>query len=224
MKLLIFSILFPVLSFAKTIRVGVIDTGFDPKNTLYRACPGDLNRDFTGEGMLDTHPHGQNIVNAITDRLKDVDYCIVIIKGIAKERSVLHTPDYILALNYAMMLKLDVVNLSISGENEMSVESLILSQMITLGTVVVAAAGNDRKDLDKKCNYYPACADSRIVTVGCLQTNLRAKCPFTNYGKYVKVWELGEDVLAGGVKMSGTSQATAIATAKIVRRLANERR
>ena len=38
----------------------------------------------------------------------------------------------------------------------------------------------------------------------------------SNFGHIVKHWEQGNDVSAGGYKMSGTSQAAAIFTRKLI--------
>jgi subtilisin family serine protease len=75
-----------------------------------------------------------------------------------------------------------------------------------------------------KCDYFPACYDDRIVVVGNLQDNIDEvkRAPSSNYGSYIKRWEIGTEVLStlpGGKfgRMTGTSQATAVATGKLVR-------
>jgi hypothetical protein len=95
---------------------------------------------------------------------------------------------------------------------------------------MVVAAGNENQDIDKDCNQYPSCYDNRIVTVGNLLPDgyypspaggdvlkQHERNPLSNYGNYVKHWEVGANADGKVDWSSGTSQATAITTGKLVR-------
>jgi subtilisin family serine protease len=84
------------------------------------------------------------------------------------------------------------------------------------GGHLITAAGNDAENLDLPNNhYYPAQYDKRIVVVGALDS-YEVQTYFSNYGKVVTRWEHGLMVTGYGITLSGTSQATAIATGKMV--------
>jgi hypothetical protein len=57
--------------------------------------------------------------------------------------------------------------------------------------------------------------DKRTVVVGSLDNNGK-KMESSNFGSAVSRWELGLNVIGYGIIMSGTSQAAAVATGKIV--------
>jgi hypothetical protein len=84
------------------------------------------------------------------------------------------------------------------------------------------AAGNNHQELGKNGKYFPAMSDKRVIVVGNLQQpNIRA--PSSNFGPIVNAWEIGVNSISYSVidgqlsMMSGTSQATAIKTGKIIR-------
>ena len=74
---LIIILLFPLFSFARTFRVGVLDSGYYPALATFKHCDPSLDKDFTGEGMNDTYNHGQNINHIIANGNENIDYCIV---------------------------------------------------------------------------------------------------------------------------------------------------
>lgn len=72
--------------------------------------------------------------------------------------------------------------------------------------------------------YYPAMYDKRIYIVGNLvDSKTRVIASSSNRGKGVNTWEVGVDVMSripdGYGLMTGTSQATAIKTGKLVREM-----
>jgi hypothetical protein len=90
-------------------------------------------------------------------------------------------------------------------------EREVVKEALDAGITVVTAAGNEHSDLDSKCDFFPACIDSRVVSVGC------SDCVQSNTGKVIKIWEHGKAITAGGYTMTGTSQATAVFTGKLVK-------
>ena len=88
--------------------------------------------------------------------------------------------------------------------------------MIKNNVILVAAAGNAGKDLDKACESYPACYFKNTVVVGS-GFNKKLPASYSNTGEVVDIWINGSHQSANGTSMSGTSQSTAIATGKLVR-------
>lgn len=193
------------------VRVAIIDTGYDfARLRKDKLCDSSLHRDFSGEGLGSDIPrHGSNVASLIMDAAGDADYCLVIIKAHDFEgySSLVVTNA---AFAYAVSIGVDIINASFVGYRYDVIESKRIKYVLSRNIVLVAAAGNDSKNLDLKCNAYPACSDPRVIAVGCID------CPWSNYGKVVDTLELGMDRKGGGVIMSGTSMATATATGRRV--------
>jgi major intracellular serine protease len=214
----------PYRVFAKTIHIAVIDTGIDaavPKlckvghKSFVKSLPDPLQ---------DEHGHGTHIAGIISSIAGDGDYyCLISIKyydGSGRESNL---TNLIKSIQYAVSLRVDFINISGGGEDPSDEERKTIEKALDNGINVVVAAGNDGKDLDKDCNYFPACYDTRIIMVGnLLNTSPPTPAPSSNHGSRVTRWEVGTHIkstLPGGHvgTMSGTSQATAVATGKMVR-------
>lgn len=202
------------------VKIGVIDGGLSDFNNV-PLCINVPSKDFTLHGFNDLpSQHGTNIVNVIINDLnvKQINrdkYCFVIAKTFKYDQGEVQTVGYIQALQYLLENKVDIVNLSIIGSEPMFAETNIIKKMLDNKITVVVASGNESKNLDEKCSSYPACIDDRLVVVGSIGKN-NIKSKFSNFGNIIDYWEYGEKVTAGGVTLSGTSQATAKVTAKTV--------
>ena len=219
------------------IKVAVIDTGFgyqdrghDAPLCKYGHYDFSKEKQFSGAYdtrvpvPVDTHGHGTNIVGIINSYAKEnhINYCIVVIKYYS-ERQTGHENliAFIRAINYAANIKVDYVNYSGGGPESDRVEKASVKRFLNGGGKMIAAAGNEHANLNIKENaYYPAMYDKRIIVVGNLCKN-GVRCESSNYGDAVTRWEVGEDVEAYGLTMTGTSQATAVATGKILSESSN---
>lgn len=225
--------LLPNVTIAKTIKVAVIDTGFDFKAT-WQPNSDDLPRkptlcrtghtDFTGTGINDSHGHGTHIAGLIGKYAGYADYCLVILKYYKPDTDITNLANSILAINLAIDQKVDVINYSGGGLLKSELECAAIVQALDKGIKVVAAAGNERLDLDK-FNYYPALCDPRVIVVEGLDS-FGNRVPSSNYSthKITTVKELGNHVLSTLPNgqygyMTGTSQATAIVSGKTVKKL-----
>ena len=123
------------------------------------------------------------------------------------------------ALDYAVRKNVDIINYSGGGPESSERELRILKNAMRKGILIVAAAGNEKSDIDYKENaYYPASYGlSNIITVTAHDKNAKL-IPSANYGKKTV------DISAPGNRiksifpdnqigfLSGTSQATAFVT------------
>ncbi|MFA6027748.1 MAG: S8 family peptidase [Patescibacteria group bacterium] len=124
------------------------------------------------------------------------------------------------AIYYAADNGADVINLSFGSYGDSDAENEAVQYAQDMGIVVVAAAGNDEKNLNKK-PIYPACHEG-VLGVGATNKNQKAAY-FSNYGSdcvdvsapgtyifstYYKNKSLGYDDYYG--YMEGTSMATPI--------------
>lgn len=151
---------------ARTIRVAVIDSGVNTADLInVKRCP-NLDKDFSGETLKDDLNHGTKILNLIAQGNENVDYCVAVIKIFSGKFSVFFMNKYFKALEYVLYNKFDIVNLSLNGNTKYKTEETLIKTLSDIGTIVVIAAGNDKKDLSIKCDQYPACYDRRSVIVG----------------------------------------------------------
>lgn len=214
MKYLLLSLLISLNVQAKNIRIAVIDSGLSEKAGV-NLCEHGLV-DVTGTGLKAEYAsHGNNITHIITDNLNGKDYCLVSIKAFSEKRS---GSDYVaLAIYVAVSRKVDIINISGGGTHYDKDESKAIKLAIDNGIIVVTAAGNNYQDLDKKCNFFPACYFG-VITVANKNT------PSSNYGnKVIDLWRNGNNVKAGGTTLSGTSQAAAIASHELALKLIGQK-
>lgn len=102
-----------------------------------------------------------------------------------------------------------VVNLSLGSSYSGAVNSAV-SRLVSLGVIVVVAAGNEAQDASR---VSPASSTS-AVTVGASSTSDR-RASWSNYGSVVDLYAPGVDILSASnrgdayyVQMSGTSMAS----------------
>lgn len=166
---------------------------------------------------LDIHGHGTNIVGVISDNTKITSYCFVIVKYYSDmQSSQQNLAASTKAIQYANSIGADFINYSGGGPVLDEQEQRAVKTFLSRGGKFVAAAGNEKEDLDSPENgYYPAMDDIRVISVG--NNNFYGVRSYTsNYGKRITRWEKGENVTGYGITMTGTSQATAVATGKIL--------
>lgn len=210
------------------IKIAVIDTGinFQGKQKPAWACQLPV-KDFTGRGSRDIWGHGTNIAYIIGERINSKTHCIVVLKWLHTR----NTSDeaaisqYLSALKYAFYNKIPYVNLSLSGFSANEEEQRLLAMDLALGYTIVVAAGNKNTDLGEVCNVYPTC-------YGFIHPNYHVVANYdqgvpaelTNYGGPVTDIARGVNVEGGGQTYTGSSQATALVTARLVNRDASQSR
>lgn len=221
----------------RIIRIAVVDTGMNledrwPENSvgLYqpKICPG-LSKDFTGTTLNDEHGHGTHIAGLIAKYAEGTNYCLIIYKYFLPDADgMVNLKHTIEAFNEAITQKVDVINYSGGGIIRSNEECIVIKKALDMGIKVNAAAGNEGVNINF-FHFYPAMCDERVNVIGGL-TKSGQKMPMSNYsgGFGITVHpEQGQDqlsLLPGGQYgyMSGTSQATAIYTGKLVKRMALE--
>jgi hypothetical protein len=215
----------------KTAVIAVIDSGFTfseyTKNV--RLC-NQGHKDFTTLGQFDgrftktpvptdsdKNFHGTNIAGLIQDFAGYANYCMVILKYYNPKATGQQNLDAsIAAVKYATDIKADFINYSGGGQLSDNAENAAVKNYLDKGGRIIAAAGNESENTDI-APFYPAMSDPRIVSVG--STDMFGnRLPSSNYGSRVKKWEVGYKMKAFGIRLTGTSQAAAITTGKIIRK------
>ena len=219
MKWIVFLILLVGISVqAKPVKVVVIDTGLKTEylNKANLCLSG--HRSFADGTLNDTLGHGTNVVGLINKYAKNTDYCIVILKYTNSSKNPKNAQNFIRALEYTKTLKPDIINLSTYGPGYIQKERQLILDFLNKDVTIVASAGNGGSNLDLNCNSYPACYDRRIWTIGALGVSK------TNTGSIVDAFFPGNLQTAFGITLSGTSQATAIFTGKMIQHLKKDRK
>jgi len=216
------TVLTPNKSISKPITIAVIDTGIDKNEP--NLCKFGHKSFIGGSALLDTEGHGTHVAGLINRNIGEDhgDFCLVSIKWYDKKTSdEEHMTAMRRAIQYAININVDYINISASGTEPQEGERKAILNALNKGIIVVVSAGNSNYDIGKDCNYYPACYDNRIITVGNIDKK-GVRQPDSNYGSYVKRWEMGTDIWSdfpGGrqAPLTGTSQSAAVATGKLVR-------
>src|SRR5690349_5783545 len=233
--ILALSIFLPAVAYAKPaitrpLVVAVIDTGLDiekMKDKVHLCKFG--HKDFTGQGIVDRHGHGTHISGLIDTFAGKANYCQVILKyydPMSPPKSNLNNT--VRALAWAIELNVDVINYSGGGLEPDMIEKKLILEALDRGIKVVVAAGNEQSNLDDGMHrYYPAMYDKRIIVVGNYSQD-RVPAKSSNWGSVVTVWEVGSKVTSYCIngfytcEMTGTSQATAIQSGRIIRKMRQE--
>lgn len=210
MKLFTLLVLFSSLTFAKDIKVLEIDTGM---------------------GLNDTNGHGSHIAGII---MKDVCPEVNLISCIYYDKLNTDKQNFqneLECFKSALIIKPDIINFSSGGPDFNKEEYEILKSLSDLNIKIVVAAGNDGRNFlnvyDPVHSYFPAQYDIKnIIPVGNLD-EYGNRNPSSNYGLSNMVWEVGTNILSNYLygtyaKMSGTSQAAAARTNRILKGMCNE--
>ena len=236
MKLLpIILLLISQSSIAKTIRIAVIDTGYDFNSNWPNAskvglskpklCPTG-HKDFTGTGLQDHHNHGTHVSGLIAKGLDDIDYCLIIIKFYdPTSYKIDNLKTSIQSIKWAIEQKVDIINYSGGGTIFDKEEQQAVLQALSNNIKIITAAGNEKSDIDKH-HYYPAFYYPELETIVGNVDEHGEIIKSSNYGKSVTVYKMGVNVLSvlpdnNYGTMTGTSQSCALQTNTVIRMIHN---
>jgi len=194
-------------------RIAILDSGFDPSRATAK-----LKLCKTGHWDYLTHTpninytdvHGTEVASIIADKLKDVDYCVIIYQIFNTGTRHVGLDAFIDALKKAKDEKLNAINMSFAGYENSDEELKLLNLVYKSGAAIFVAAGNNGKNLDKVCDVFPACYSVKsLIVVGALDfENPKNKAQTTNYGKKVNIYAPGYYVTNTGDLQFGTSYAS----------------
>lgn len=197
----------------------VIDSGVDISHLEIRNHVNIAN--WEKEEYIDVVNHGTHIAGIVLNGTCD-QVELVSCKYYSGHTAI--KDNYYKCLDFAIRENFDVINMSLGGDGNNLREYASLFKIVSKGTIVVTAAGNENKDLSKNCDYFPACYKlDGLVRVGNLGINNK-RHESSNYGLSDMRWEPGEKVLStipanAYDTMTGTSQSAAKYTNKILKEL-----
>lgn len=156
--------------------------------------------------------HGTMVATVISEYIDPNTHCIVIYRTFPKEGGSVATMAYMHGLIEAKKHKFDAIVIPMEDVGYY-LDEVKLYKELTENSRIFIATGNDTKDLDKKCDVYPACLATQINS-----KNFRVvgdeKGEF-NLGKLINECEPSEYSL-NGLDYKGTSVSTARAAARYV--------
>jgi hypothetical protein len=195
--------------------VVIIDSGvsYAQSKKPYMCKNGVLST--TADNGIDEHGHGTNITSIVSSKINK-KYCIVSIK--VYKNNVAGISSYIAGLRLAVNIHPAIINISMDGDAGDFFETLYIQRALMYGAKVVVAAGNNSVNLDLNCRAFPTCVKKEISSlysknmfiVGATDTGS------SNYGMIVTHRLSGKGL--GFPKMSGTSQAAASLTSRLVQK------
>jgi len=189
------------------IKIAVIDSGISfSQATADYACK-DGHKSFVDGSIYAQNNHGQNIISIISKAVNPKTHCIrsykVYYDKISGEDSLAGTVKSLkhIAKDYSVRF----LNISMGGAEPDYTEKLLIKRLLIRGVQIAVAAGNKKTNLDRKCNYYPACYKQELDYYNFYV--VKSKLDSSNYGKIVTDTYRGYKI--GTPVLSGTSQATA---------------
>ena len=218
----------------KRIKIGVVDTGVSyslEKSTIPYLCENGRKSTIPNDYGFDNHGHGTNVISQIANKMNVKTHCIISYKvwerGLSGHDSIQYSID---ALRMALRDRVSFLNVSMSGMKDNLIEFNLYKTAVKRGIIISVAAGNDMLNLDKKCEVFPACYRN-IINENSFNVVGAYDVKTANRGKVVNRYETGKNVRCPRLKgiktrgyrltcptLSGTSQATAIFTGKIIQK------
>lgn len=206
------------------LKVAIIDTGLDLTDIRFAGhiCEkGHFNFVDNSDKVDDLHGHGTHVAGLIEKYAGEGNYCFLVYKYYSDANpGKVNLSNEILAIKKATSEGATIVNFSGGGPEFDEEEYLAIKRNPRITFIV--AAGNENENIDYPTGYfYPASYHlQNVIVIGNINKDAK-KADSSNYGKRVNATEMGVDVksfLPGGKEgsMTGTSQATAIHTGKII--------
>ncbi|HKP98489.1 MAG TPA: S8 family serine peptidase [Fibrobacteria bacterium] len=200
---------------AKTVRVGLLDTGIDylhpdldnavekGVNLIYAKPENDsIGGEAADSTEMDYNGHGTKVAGIIgaewngigIDGLSEAK--LIGIKAFDKDGNG-RLSDVIAGIQWAMDHGIEVLSMSCGTYEYSAALGNIVSEALSRGMLLTAAAGNDRFGTAAYPARYPG-----VVSVGSLDESDRPS-EFSNFGPEVGIYAPGERVLSTNLKESG---------------------
>ena len=220
---LVFSLFCKNSNADEQIRIAVVDTGLDLNDPRFEGhiCLTGSKNFVEGETLEDIHGHGTHVAGLIQFYAKNSNYCFLIYKYYSdKLPGTVNLKNEVASLRDAVINKADIVNFSGGGPIFDEQEYLVIKENPQITFIV--SAGNEHQDMDIIGNeYYPASywfKNEIVVKNVDSSGNLVLS---SNYSKKTAIKEMGFNVLSYLPNMrmgymTGTSQAAAIHTGKVI--------
>lgn len=194
----------------KKIYVAVVDSGIASDHPLLKKrVATKKGKDFVDgdNDPYDQNDHGTHVAGTIVDCTKGCKNIKVFGVRVLNANGSGSTFTVAQGILYAGKKKADVINMSLGGDEDRTIDSAV-NKVSKKGTVVVVAAGNETQNTSRVCPAHI----KNCITVSAVDSDLR-RAYFSNYGSAVDIAAPGvsikSSVPGGGYAwMDGTSMAT----------------
>ncbi|MFS0576606.1 S8 family peptidase [Sporosarcina sp. 179-K 3D1 HS] len=208
------------------IVVAVIDTGVDltHEDLKSRIAPGGYNFYSNTTNVTDEKGHGTMVAGVIAAQLNNRKgiagaagpYQVSILPLKIFNQDSASLSDLIRAIDYAVSQDVDIINLSLGGNQFSRLENEAIQRAVDAGITVIAAAGNDA--LVGNPVMYPAAYD-HVISVGAINSS-NVKANFSTYNQQVDLVAPGQQILSTFPNqtyryMDGTSFAAPIVSGTV---------
>lgn len=197
----------------KEVTVAILDTGVDYRNYfLKKAIPEKYSMEklnFTEDVPFDTNGHGTHVAGIILAVMPQAKILPLKVFHDRKGRA----SEIVKGLKFAIKQKVDIINLSLEGDEPLKEELALLKKAEQQGIIIVTAAGNGQQNLAKEF-AFPASYPLNQIVVGNSTADDEVS-PSSNYGQTVDFLIRGTRVKSLGLDceskmMTGTSQSTPV--------------
>jgi len=199
------------------IKIAVVDTGISFKQSISNYSCRDGHKTYVDDSIYRTHRHGENIISIIAKSVNPKTHCIQSFKvyntGMSGKSELAASTKAL--KDISKDYKIRYLNVSMGGPEPDYREKTYYKRLLLRGVTITVAAGNEGNDLDKKCDYFPACYKKELdfYNFHVVQSKLAS----TNYGSITT--DTFRGYRAGTPALSGTSQASAQKMAWILKRV-----
>ncbi|GAW30603.1 S8 family serine peptidase [Carboxydocella sp. JDF658] len=197
------------------VRVGILDTGIDLNHPDLRVAGGIT---FVGNSFQDDNGHGTHVAGIIA--AQDNDQGVVgvapgvelfAIKALNSAGNGWYS-DIAAGLEWAVKNKLDIINLSLGGNQDNALLRAAVKKAANAGILLVAAAGNSGNEEGSGDTVLFPAKYPEVIAVAAIDRQWQ-RAAFSSTGPQVELAAPGVEILStnlwGGYRtMSGTSMAT----------------
>lgn len=181
--------------------VAVIDTGIDLSHSYFN---GKLVQGYdlanNDNNPQDTDGHGTHVASTVLDVAGfNPQIKVMPIKVFSDGSEHAYSSTIASGIEYAVDHGADVINLSVGGEHSSEIEQQAVNKAYRNNVAVVAAAGNEKLNLDNT-DYVPAGLD-HVITVSAMDED-GTLASFSNYGQ-TKLEFTAPGVAIKGAKLGG---------------------
>ncbi|OLN24110.1 hypothetical protein BTO30_01470 [Domibacillus antri] len=185
----------------KQIVTAVIDSGLDTSHVDLKNKIARGGYDFySGTAVMsDPNGHGTKVSGVMAAEANNAagiagvtgEFDVKILPlRVANYEGESYVSDVIEAIDYAISMNVDVINISLGSDSSSSLENAAIQRAADAGIIIVASAGNEA--LEGNPILYPASYEN-VISVGAVD-QYKNRSSFSNYNSYVDVTAPGEEV------------------------------
>ena len=200
---------------SNTIKIAVIDSGIINNDYLNPYISNGYNFINNNTDCTDTYGHGTKVSGILVDLARQTNLNIKLIPlKVVNENGTSTSDNIVKAINYAIIQKVDIINISLANENNIETVENAIRNAQTNNIIVISGSGNK-----SNANYsYPA-SYNNVLSIGSVNQNQEVSW-FSNFNDKIDTTAPGEKVTTMELNglyglHSGTSLSTPFVTFEV---------